>query len=262
MKPSNLSSSPPPKNTFQLPPAFDQLQEAAEDWSAEELLRWASSEFGREMEVASAFGAEGVVLIDIASHVVSHLKIFILDTGYLFPQTNHLLSKIEQRYSVRVERVFPEISVQAQEEQYQPQLWNRDPDLCCDIRKIQPLRRKLAPLRAWVTAIRREQTATRRSARKLEWDDNFHLIKLNPLVDWTYEMVWSYIREHSLAYNPLHDLNYVSIGCMPCTRSIRAGEDQRAGRWPEFAKQECGLHARLVTKLSTIDSLHLEPKPE
>jgi phosphoadenosine phosphosulfate reductase len=109
---------------------------------------------------------------------------------------------------------------------------------------VEPLRKKLSGLRAWMTSIRRDQTASRANARRVEWDEKFGLVKINPLVDWSSEMVWNYIHRHKVPYNPLHDRNYPSIGCTHCTRAVLPGEDPRAGRWSGFQKTECGLHAR------------------
>ena len=214
----------------------------AEAWSAEDVLRWAAAEFGNAMEIASAFGAEGIALLDMAAGIFGDLRVFILDTGFLFPETLALIARVEQRYGIRVQRIIPGITPEQQAELYWPALWGRDPDLCCNLRKVEPLRRKLSGLRAWVTSIRREQTPARRHIGKVEWDSKFNLVKINPLAGWTGEMVWAYIRKHRLDYNPLHDRNYLSIGCTHCTRPVRIGEHQRAGRWPGFAKQECGLH--------------------
>jgi phosphoadenosine phosphosulfate reductase len=130
----------------------------------------------------------------------------------------------------------------AQEEVYGPTLWSINPDQCCALRKVEPLKEKLAGLRAWITAIRRDQTAARASARKVEWDQKFQLVKINPIADWTTKDVWNYLHEHDVPYNPLHDQNFTSIGCTHCTRAIRPGEDPRAGRWAGFQKTECGLH--------------------
>lgn len=215
-----------------------------QNWSAEEVLRWAGSEFGSEVAIASAFGAEGIALLEMASHAIGDLRVFILDTGFLFPETLELIAKVQHRYAIRVERVAPEISVEQQAEFHGSALWERDPDLCCQLRKVQPLRQKLAGLKAWVAAIRRDQTPARRHIGKVEWDSNFDLVKINPLADWTHEMVWAYIRKHGLDYNSLHDRNYPSIGCTHCTKPVREGESPRGGRWPGFAKQECGMHLR------------------
>jgi phosphoadenosine phosphosulfate reductase len=153
-----------------------------------------------------------------------------------------LIDRVEKRYGIKIERVFSSLTPEEQEQVHGPALWSRDPDRCCNLRKVEPLRNKLKELRAWITAIRRDQTVARGSARKLEWDAKFQLVKVNPIADWTSEMVWSYIRKHEVPYNPLHDRNYPSIGCTHCTRATQAGEDARSGRWSGFDKTECGLH--------------------
>jgi phosphoadenosine phosphosulfate reductase len=230
-------------------------QSLAEAWDAEHVLRWAFSEFHPAMAIASGFGAEGMVLIDIAARIQPDLRVFTLDTDFLFPETYELIGRVERLYGITVERIRPALPPEEQERRYGPALWQSAPDQCCNIRKVEPLRRKLAELRAWVTAIRRDQTAARAHARKLEWDTRFGLVKINPLADWSTKQVWDYIHEHSLSYNPLHDRNYPSIGCTHCTRSIRAGEDPRAGRWSGFEKTECGLHDRGVSQISPLTYL-------
>lgn len=219
-------------------------QALAESWDPEQLLRWAFAEFHPEMAIASGFGAEGIVLIDIAARIRPDLRVFTLDTDFLFPETYELMDRVEERYRIKVERVRPALTPEEQERRHGPALWMRAPDQCCSLRKVEPLRGKLAELRAWVTAIRRDQTASRAQARKLEWDTKFGLVKINPLADWSSKQVWDYIYENSLPYNPLHDRNYPSIGCTHCTRPVHAGEDARAGRWSGFEKTECGLHER------------------
>jgi phosphoadenosine phosphosulfate reductase len=123
-------------------------------------------------------------------------------------------------------------------------LWKTQPDVCCNLRKVEPLSRKLAELQAWLTGIRRDQAPTRANTQKVEWDARFNLVKLNPITDWTQDEVWSYIRDRDLDYNPLHDRNYPSIGCTHCTRPVADGEDPRAGRWAGTGKVECGLHVK------------------
>ena len=220
----------------------ERIQNLVESWSPEQVLRWAFAAFGRHVAIASAFGAEGMVLIDIAARLNPQVRVFTLDTEFLFPQTYALMDRIEQRYGIAIERVKPALSPEAQELEHGPGLWTRDPDACCSLRKIEPLRRRLAGLRAWMTSIRRDQTSFRASARKVEWDAKFHLVKINPLADWTSKQVWRYLVDHNVPYNPLHDQGFPSIGCTHCTRAIRSGEDERAGRWPGFVKIECGLH--------------------
>ena len=218
------------------------VQLHAEYWGPEETLKWAFATFHRKVAVASGFGADGMVLIDMASRVQHDFRVFTLDTEFLFPETYDLMDRVEKRYGIKVERVYARLTPEDQDRQFGAALWGRNPDQCCRLRKVEPLQAKLAELRAWVTAIRREQTSSRTAARKVEWDTKFHRIKINPLADWTSEMVWNYIRKRNVPYNPLHDRNYPSIGCTHCTRAIFPGEDARAGRWSGFSKNECGLH--------------------
>jgi phosphoadenosine phosphosulfate reductase len=219
-----------------------ELQFVAESWSPERVLDWAFHTFGDGVAISSAFGAEGMALIDIASRLRSPLRIFTLDTGFLFPETCDLIDRVEQKYGTLIERIYPAQSPEEQEAAHGAALWRRDPDTCCRLRKIEPLRRKLQELQGWITSIRRDQTEARAASRKIEWDKNFGLVKINPIVDWSSSQVWNYIRAHDVPYNPLHDRKYPSIGCTHCTRAVHPGEEPRAGRWAGFEKTECGLH--------------------
>lgn len=216
----------------------------AESWSAAEVVRWGLEQFASRVAIASGFGPEGIVILEIASQTRLPFRVFTLDTDFLFPETHQLIDAIERRYGIRVARLRPALTPQQQAHQHGEALWNRDPDLCCRLRKVDPLKQALAGLYAWMTGIRRDQTLARANARKVDWDSRFGLVKLNPLADWKNEQVWEFIREHNLLYNPLHDLNYPSIGCTHCTRPIQIGEDLRAGRWSGYAKTECGLHVQ------------------
>lgn len=220
------------------------MQGFVESWSAEELLDWALHRFEGRIAIASALGPEGMALIDIATRLRPDVRVFTLDTGLFFPETYELINEVEQRYGIEIERVTPSLTVDEQAEKHGPSLWLQSPDRCCQIRKIEPLRKKLSTLDAWVAAIRRDQTRDRAHAQKIEWDAKFGLVKINPLCDWTSEMVWNYIRSNDLPYNVLHDRGYPSIGCEPCTKTVRQGDDPRSGRWAGFAKTECGLHQR------------------
>jgi phosphoadenosine phosphosulfate reductase len=219
-----------------------ELQFIAESWGPDRVLEWAFDTFGDRVAFSSAFGAEGMVLIDIASKLRPNFRLFTLDTGFLFPETYNLMHHVEHKYGVTIERAQALLSPSEQERTHGPALWQRDPDACCDLRKIEPLRRKLQDLDAWIASIRRDQTEARAAANKIEWDGKFGLVKINPLVEWTSAQVWSYIHSHNVPYNPLHDRSYPSIGCTHCTRAVAPGEDARAGRWAGFAKTECGLH--------------------
>jgi len=214
----------------------------AERWSAEQVLAWGFDQFSPDIAVASGFGAEGMVLIDLAARVRSDFRAFTLDTGFFFPETYELMDEVERRYGIQVERCRPALTPADQARVHGDALWTRDPDRCCGLRKVEPLKRKLSELTAWAAAIRRDQTAARADTPKIHWDAKFGLVKLNPLADWTSDQVWDYIRSNDVPYNPLHDRSYPSIGCTHCTRPVQIGDDPRAGRWAGFEKTECGLH--------------------
>jgi phosphoadenosine phosphosulfate reductase len=219
-----------------------QVQKAAESWTSQHTISWALETFGDRVAISSAFGAEGMVLIDMASRVRRDFKLFTIDTEFLFPETYNLMDRIEEKYGIAIERVCSALSPEEQARLHGEALWSRNPDQCCNLRKVEPLRRKLNELNAWMTSIRRDQTSARSGARRVEWDAKFGLVKINPMVDWTSKQVWRYIHEHDVPYNELHNQDYPSIGCTYCTRAVGPGEDPRAGRWPGFAKTECGLH--------------------
>ena len=219
-----------------------ELQAQSESWTPQQLLKWAFDNFGSNVAISSAFGAEGMVLIDMASRVRKDFRLFTIDTEFLFPETYNLMDRIEEKYAISIEKVYSLLSPETQEFTHGDALWTRDPDLCCRLRKVEPLRRKLQELSAWITSIRRDQTSARSGAHRIEWDVKFGLVKVNPIVDWTSKQVWRYIHEHDVPYNELHNQDFPSIGCTHCTRAVKPGEDPRAGRWPGFAKTECGLH--------------------
>ena len=225
------------------------VQLTAESWSPQQVLDWAFETFDNQVAVSTAFGAEGMVLIDMASRIRKDLRVFTIDTEFLFPETYSLIDKIEHKYAIKIERAFSALSPDEQERIHGAALWTRDPDQCCNLRKVEPLRRKLTELRAWITGIRRDQTSFRGQARKIEWDAKFGLAKVSPIANWTSQQVWRYIFDHGVPYNSLHDQNFPSIGCTHCTRAVRPGEDLRAGRWPGTAKTECGLH--IIAPLQT-----------
>jgi phosphoadenosine phosphosulfate reductase len=231
------------------------VQAAAENWTPQRVLTWAFEAFGNRVAISSAFGAEGMVLIDMASRLRKDFRLFTIDTEFLFPETYNLMDRIEEKYGVSIEKVYSILSPEEQERTHGAALWNVDPDQCCNLRKVEPLRRKLSELSAWVTSIRRDQTSVRSTARRVEWDVKFGLAKINPIVDWTSKQVWRYIHDHNVPYNQLHNQDYPSIGCTHCTRAVRPGEDPRAGRWAGFAKTECGLHViEPVASLSAVDA--------
>ena len=211
-------------------PAAEVLARAAE--------RWPAIRFG------TGFGPEGCLLVDLVARHRLPIEIFTLDTGLLFPETYELWQRLQDRYGVVIRPVRPALTVAQQVARLGDRLWERDPDRCCALRKVDPLRGALAGAQAWVTSIRRGQTADRAVAALAQWDERFSLVKVNPLADWTSAAVWAYLRAHHVPVNPLHERGYPSIGCMPCTTPVAAGEPSRAGRWRGRDKTECGLHAR------------------
>jgi phosphoadenosine phosphosulfate reductase len=221
---------------------FEQAKMLAESWSPEQVLSWAFDTYGNHIALATGMGVEGMALLNMAWRINPDVKVFTGDTEFLFAETYDLIDQIEEKYGITIERLYSELTPEEQERAFGPKLWARDPDECCRLRKVEPLRRKLASLDAWVTAIRRSQTKERAAVRKVDWDAKFDLVKISPLADWSREMIWSYVVKHDVPYNALHDRNYPSIGCMHCTRPVLPGEDQRAGRWSGFRKTECGLH--------------------
>jgi phosphoadenosine phosphosulfate reductase len=238
----------------------EHVQSLAETWSPQHALGWAFEKFGRNVAISSAFGAEGMVLIDMASRLNKDFRLFTVDTEFLFPETYNLMDRIEEKYGITIERVYSELSPEEQQREHGEALWTRNPDLCCSLRKVEPLRRKLSELSAWITSIRRDQTSARSGAKRVEWDAKFGLVKINPIVDWTAKQVWRYIHEHDVPYNALHNQDYPSIGCTHCTRAVRPGEDARAGRWPGFNKTECGLHI-IEPAPAPEESVSAEPAP-
>ncbi|AWM39225.1 Phosphoadenosine phosphosulfate reductase [Gemmata obscuriglobus] len=210
----------------------------------QDVLRWASDRFSPRLLMATAFGAEGCCLIHMLAEIQPNARIINLETGYQFPETLALRERIKARYGTEVEYIYPEQTVADYEAERGGPLHQLRPDQCCHDRKILPLRRaveRIDPL-AWISAIRKDQTADRGKAAVVQWDAKFSLVKLNPLLNWTKKDVWGFIHKHDVPYNPLHDRDYPSIGCWPCTRPVAPGEDERAGRWAGKAKKECGLH--------------------
>ena len=223
--------------------ALADLNESLAGKAPQQIIAWANSEFGRDLTLACSFGGvSGMVLLDMAVKINPALDIFYLDTGFLFPETYALEKEIEQRYGIRPRAYRPELTPEEQARRFGPELWRRDQDRCCAIRKVGPNRQALAGKRAWMAGLRRDQAATRRNVQPVQWDQKFNLYKINPLWNWTEEMVWLYLKAEEIPYNTLHEQGYPSLGCTFCTRPVSAGEDLRAGRWSGSAKTECGLH--------------------
>jgi phosphoadenosine phosphosulfate reductase len=212
-----------------------------EPGSAEETIRWALETFQPRLRFATSFQKTSSVIVDIAHRIDPEVQFFYLDTGVLFEETYATRDALAARYGIEFQR-YAGISLEEQEGLYGANLWDRQPDACCGIRKVEPMRAALSGIDCWVSGIRRADSETRAGAAKFGWDRRFGLWKLNPLADWTEAEVWNYIREHQLPYNPLHDAGYPSIGCTHCTRPPGAGDHPRSGRWADAHKTECGLH--------------------
>lgn len=229
---------------------IQQWNEELEGKSPQEVIRFFIETFGDKIAFASSLGAEDQVITEMIANCGVPGKVFTLDTGRVFPESYDLLDITQKRYKINIDVYFP-LADKVQEmvnkkgiNLFYESVENRKE--CCFVRKIEPLQRAFKPLDAWICGLRREQSVTRKDMQLVEWDENNQLIKINPLIEWSEEELWQYIKEKNVPYNKLHDNGFPSIGCQPCTRAIEKGEDVRAGRWwwenPET--KECGLHKR------------------
>ena len=217
--------------------------------SAEEIVRWAGETFGPAIKFANSFGAEDVALQNIIAKVAPQIRVFTLDTGRLNDETYEVMDATRFKYpDIPIEVMFPDREkVEALTREKGFYSFRESVELrkeCCAIRKVQPLKRALSDATAWMTGLRKDQSVTRTDTPAIEWDEGNAMLKVNPLIEWSNDDVWAYIKANKVPYNRLHDQGYPSIGCAPCTRAIKPGEDIRAGRWwwenPEY--KECGLH--------------------
>jgi thioredoxin-dependent adenylylsulfate APS reductase len=227
----------------------DATAERFEGAGAHELLAWAIETFHPRLAISAAGGIDGMTIIDMAWRIDPSIRVFTLDTGRLNQETYTLFERVRERYGIDVEFELPDgATVGAYETHFGPNAMYESVDLrtrCCEIRKVEPLKRKLATLDAWIAGLRREQWVSRRNIAKVELDrDHGGIVKINPLADWTLGAVWDYARTNDVPYHELFDLGYTSIGCSPCTRAVLPGEPERAGRWwwEEDTDKECGIH--------------------
>lgn len=227
-----------------IPADLPALSLTLETKTPQEILRWAVAQYHPKLTMATAFGAEGCVLLAMLAEIEPKVHVFNLDTGYQFPETLELRERIAEKYGIEVEFVRAKESVAEMEARFGGSLYGTRPEECCRLRKIVPLREAIQGWDAWIAAIRRDQTRDRAQSGIVEWDSKFGLVKVNPLANWTKRDVWQYILDNDVPYNPLHDRGFPSIGCAPCTRAVASGQEDRAGRWAGFAKTECGLHTR------------------
>lgn len=210
--------------------------------STEDLLDWASANFGQKIVLTCSFGGpSGMVLLDMVARLGHGTPVVFLDTDLLFPETYELAAAAARRYGVTIERRHPALSLSQQAQQEGDRLYERNPDRCCAIRKVAPLAEALRPYDAWISGIRRDQANTRAHTALFQWSTRHSMLKINPLAFWSEQDVWDYIHAYNVPYNPLLNQGYPTLGCTPCTRPTSA-DDPRAGRWVGFTKTECGIH--------------------
>lgn len=237
-----LAADPPlePTEAFlaELADASSQLEKA----TPQEVLRWAIDRFAPKFTMATAFGPEGMTIIHMLAEIAPETPVFNLETGYQFQETLDLRERVKERYGIEVEFKYPEQTVEEYEAEHGGPLYKTDPNRCCFDRKLRVLHKAARGMHAWASAIRRDQSPDRAKAPIVGWDRKFQLVKVSPLANWTKKEVWNLISNEKIPYNPLHDKDYPSVGCWPCTRAVQLGEDERAGRWSGSQKTECGLH--------------------
>ncbi|WP_164669297.1 phosphoadenylyl-sulfate reductase [Virgibacillus doumboii] len=207
------------------------------------VIKWAFQTYNENILYACSFGVEGIVLMDLISKVNPNATIVFLDTELHFKETYSLIHKVKEKYpSLHIKMVKPELTVEQQAEAFGDKLWERNPNLCCHMRKIEPLEKELKNVDAWFSGLRREQSLSRKNTDYINKDNKFNRVKICPLIHWTWDDIWNYIELNNLPYNELHDNYYPSIGCEMCTLQVKPDADQRSGRWANFDKEECGLH--------------------
>jgi phosphoadenosine phosphosulfate reductase len=230
--------------------SIQKLNEQFKDSDPQKVLEYFISNYKKEIAFASSMGAEDQIITHFLSQIDKSVRIFTLDTGRLFPETYSLISRTKSHFEINIEIFFPDTAnIEKMVNSkginlFYESIENRK--LCCNIRKIEPLKRAFKGLKVWICGLRREQAVTRQNMQMVEWDNENQLIKINPLINWKEDDIWNFINKQGIPYNKLHDNGFPSIGCQPCTRSISKEEDVRAGRWwwenPET--KECGLHAK------------------
>jgi phosphoadenosine phosphosulfate reductase len=214
-----------------------------EAMTAEDCLLWAYDRFGDKLCLTCSWQKQSSVLVHMVSELGIDIPVIELDTALFFRETYETRERLVERYGL--ELIRPEvISVAEQHKQEGPNLWESNPDRCCHVRKVEPLERALKEYDAWISGIRREQSLTRKDAARVEFSERYDVWKIQPLVDWDAKRVDAYIHVNEIPYNPLHDAGYPSIGCIPCTRPVSREQDERAGRWADSDKIECGIHTK------------------
>jgi phosphoadenosine phosphosulfate reductase len=212
-----------------------------EAMTAEELISWTHQHFWPRVCLTCSWQKQSSVLVHMVSELGLPIDLVELDTQLFFRESYETRERLQERYGFTL--VQPEvITVAEQHREHGPNLWERDPDRCCHIRKVEPLVSALQPYDAWISGIRRDQSPSRAETPKVEWSERYQVFKIHPLADWDEKRVWAYVNVNEIPFNPLHDAGYRSIGCIPCTRPTAPDEEERAGRWAGSDKLECGIH--------------------
>ncbi len=227
-------------------PSPDRLEREAEHLEGadpREVIEWAVETYGGSLALSASFGGgEGMALLDMISKITDRVTVLTIDTGFIFRETAEFREEVMRRYKLPLEVLRPALTVEEQVERYGERMRTCTPDLCCQVRKIEPLQRALERYDAWMTGIRREQTPQRAGTKTVVWEERYGAAKIAPLAHWTDEQVWDYVKENDVPVNPLLHQGYKSIGCEPQTRPVHDDEDPRAGRWAGLDKTECGIH--------------------
>lgn len=206
-------------------------------------LKWTFNQYQEEVVYACSFGAESTVLLDLISKITANANITFINTNLHFKETYDYINVVKQNYpNFNIKFIQTQLTLAQQANQFGEKLWETNPDRCCQIRKIEPLKQELTKYKAWISGLRREQSSSRANVHYINKDDKFKLVKICPLIQWTWEEIWMYIKLHQLPYHNLHDKGYPSIGCEVCTKPVDNGGDLRSGRWQSHSKTECGLH--------------------
>jgi phosphoadenosine phosphosulfate reductase len=232
------------------PAALRERSRALESATPQQILEFALATWPR-IAISTAFGVEGCALVDMAVRIKADVPIFTVDTDYLFPESLALMERMRERYRLNLTVFKPLLTIDEQEARHGLRLYQSDPDRCCAIRKVEPVKRAILGLDAWVAGIRRDQSKTRAAIDILELyehEDGAPYVKVSPLLNWTREETWRYVMANQVPYNELADRGYRSIGCWPCTQPVLASDDERAGRWAGQGKTECGIHTFAAKK--------------
>lgn len=230
------------RSPFNAQSDFSHLNHHFEARSLDDLLQWALSTFGDKVAQVTSFGPTGMVVLDRLAKLSPGIRVITLDTQFLFDETYQLWAEVQRRYPIQLDIRRPSLTPEAQAQKYGSELWRHSPDQCCYLRKVIPLQNVLQGLEAWLTGLRRDQSPSRADLSLVTWDGKYGLVKINPLASWTRNQVWSYILEHKVPYNTLHDQGYASVGCTHCTQPTPNVADERSGRWQGHQKIECGIH--------------------